>query len=70
MQPVVAERRREQRLGAVFDERHRAGLDRVHRRLVQVVDEHALAGAREHERERQADVAGAADDADVEIALR
>ena len=31
---------------------------------------HALPGASEHERERQADVARAADDADVDISLR
>ena len=67
-QPIVAKGGRQERLGAVLDERHRPALDRVHRGPIQIEDEHALAGTGEDERQRQADVAGAADDADVEVA--
>ena len=54
-------------VGAVLHERHLAGGDPVEGRLVGVVDADTQAGLGEGEAQRQADVAAAAEDDDVEI---
>ena len=69
-QPLIAQRRLQERLGAVLDERHRAAGDLLQRVGVQIVDDDALSGSREHERQRQSDMAGTADDADINVPLR
>ena len=55
----------EERLGAVLDERHRARADRALPAFVRVEKPDGAARSREHDPERQPDVAAAADDDDI-----
>ena len=52
---------------SLLEERHAPAADELDRALVDVEDRYAEAALGEHDRERQADVAAAADDADVPL---